>query len=277
MGRIEDRFTALKNEERKAFVAYLTAGDPDLETTAELIPALEDVGVDILEIGVPFSDPTADGPAIQAASQRALKRGATLEKILAMIAALRRTSGIPIVLFGYYNPILSYGPEKFALDAAASGVDGLLVVDLPPEEANELRQYTDTAGLAFITLIAPTTDTERARKILRKAAGFVYFISVTGVTGTAAPRTEDVQRDVERIKTMTALPVAVGFGISTPQQAAAIAPLADGVVVGSALVRLIGEKGGSGDLIPAVSSFTAKIRQAIDTACPGREKQCSVS
>jgi len=277
MGRIEERFKALKNEGRKAFVAYLTAGDPDLVTTAELVPALDTAGVDIVEIGVPFSDPTADGPAIQAASQRALKRGATLEKILAMIAALRRMSGIPIVLFGYYNPILSYGPEKFAADAKASGVDGLLVVDLPPEEADELRRYTDPAGLAFITLIAPTTDPERARKILLRAAGFVYFISVTGVTGTAAPRTEDVQRDVERIKTMTALPVAVGFGISTPEQAAAIAPLADGVVVGSALVRLIGEKGGSGHLIPAVSSFTAKIRQAIDTACPGREKQCSVS
>ena len=267
MGRIEERFRVLKKEGRKAFVAYLTAGDPDLETTAELIPALEAAGVDIVEIGVPFSDPTADGPAIQAASQRALKRGATLGKILAMIAALRRTSGIPIVLFGYYNPILSYGPEKFATDAKASGVDGLLVVDLPPEEAAELRQYTDPAGLAFITLIAPTTDPERARKILRGAAGFVYFISVTGVTGTAAPRTKDVERDVERIKTLTALPIAVGFGISTPEQAAGIAPLADGVVVGSALVRLIGEKGGSGDLIPAVSSFAAKIRQAVDNAC----------
>lgn len=272
MGRIEERFRALKNEGRTAFVVYLTAGDPDMEATAELIPALDAAGVDIVEIGVPFSDPTADGPAIQAASQRALKRGTTLEKILVMIADLRRTSGIPIVLFGYYNPILSYGPEKFAADAKASGVDGLLVVDLPPEEADELRRYTDPAGLAFITLIAPTTDPERARKILRRAAGFVYFISVTGVTGTAAPRTEDVQRDVERIKTITALPVAVGFGISTPEQAAAIAPLADGVVVGSALVRLIGEKGGSGDLIPAVTSFAAKIRQAIDTACPGREK-----
>ena len=272
MGRIEERFKSLKKEGRKAFVAYLTAGDPDLETTAELIPALEAAGVDMVEIGVPFSDPTADGPAIQAASQRALMRGATLEKILAMIAALRRASGIPIVLFGYYNPILSYGTEKFAADAKTSGVDGILVVDLPPEEANELRRYTDPSGLDFITLIAPTTDPERARKILRRASGFVYFISVTGVTGMAAPRAEDVQRDVDRMKTMTALPIAVGFGISTPEQAAAIAPLADGVVVGSALVRLIGEKGRSADLIPAVSSFAAKIRQAIDAACPGREK-----
>jgi tryptophan synthase alpha chain len=272
MGRIEERFKALKKEGRKAFIAYLTAGDPDLEGTANVIPALETAGVDIVEIGIPFSDPTADGPVIQAASQRALKKGTTLAKILTMIATLRRTSDIPIVMFGYYNPILTYGPKKFAEDAKLSGVDGILVVDLPPEEAKELRQYTDAAGLAFITLIAPTTDSKRARKILRGAAGFVYFISVTGVTGTAAPRTEDVRCDVERIKAMTALPIAVGFGISKPLQAAAIAPLADGIVVGSALVRLIGEKGGSGDLIPAVSSFAAMIRRAIDTVCPGRGK-----
>jgi tryptophan synthase alpha chain len=268
MGRIEERFTALKNEGRKAFVAYLTAGDPDLETTAKLIPALEAAGVDIVEIGVPFSDPTADGPIIQAASQRALKKGASLENILAMVVRLRRFSGIPIVLFGYYNPILSYGPERFAADAAASGVDGILVVDLPPEEADELRQYSDQAGLDFITLIAPTTDPKRARKILRRATGFVYCISVTGVTGTAVPRPDDVRRDVKRLKGMTALPVAVGFGISTPVQAATIAPLADGVVVGSALVRLIGEKAGSPGLVPEAASFAAEIRRAIDDSCP---------
>ena len=273
MGRIEERFTALKKEGRKAFVAYLTAGDPNLKTTAELIPALEAAGVDIIEVGVPFSDPTADGPVIQAASQRALKRVATLKKILAVIADLRRTRGITIVLFGYYNQILSYGPERFAAEAAVSGVDGLLVVDLPPEEADELRQYSDSVGLDFITLIAPTTDPKRARKILRRATGFVYYISVTGVTGTAIPRPDDVRRDVKRLKGMTALPVAVGFGISTPGQAAAIATLADGVVVGSALVRLIGEKGESGDLVPAAASFAAKIRQAIDVACPDRGKK----
>ncbi|MBE0556041.1 MAG: tryptophan synthase subunit alpha [Proteobacteria bacterium] len=270
MGRIEARFAAWKKEGRKAFVTYLTAGDPDLETTARLIPALETAGVVIVEIGVPFSDPTADGPVIQAASQRALKKGATLAKILAMIASLRRASTIPIVLFGYYNPILSYGPEKFAADAAASGVDGILVVDLPPEEAGELRQSTDKAGLAFITLVAPTTDAKRATKIVRGATGFVYYISVTGVTGTAVPRPDDVRRDVERIKAMTPLPVAVGFGISTPEQAATIAPLADGVVIGSALVRLIGEKGAGAGLIPAVSAYARSIREAIDAAGPGQ-------
>lgn len=270
MGRIEERFKALKKGGRKAFVVYVTAGDPDLEATANLIPELEAAGVDIIEIGVPFSDPTADGPIIQAASRRALMQGTTLEKILAMIASLRRICGIPIILFGYYNPILSYGAEKFAADAAASGVDGILVVDLPPEESDELRRYTDPAGLAFITLIAPTTDPKRARKILRGAAGFVYFISVTGVTGTAAPRTEEICRDLVRIKRMTTLPITVGFGISTPEQAAAIAPLADGVVVGSAVVRLIAEKGGRGDITQAVCSFAERIRQAIDGIGPGR-------
>jgi tryptophan synthase alpha chain len=265
MGRIEARFAALKKEGKKAFVAYLTAGDPDMKTTADLILALEATGVDIIEIGVPFSDPTADGPAIQAASQRALKRGTTLQKILAMIASVRRKSGIPIVLFGYFNPILSYGTEKFAADAKSAGVDGLLVVDLPPEEAGELRLYTDPAGLAFITLIAPTTDPGRIGKILRGAAGFVYFISVTGVTGAAAPRTQDIRRDVGRIKQMTTLPIAVGFGISTPEQAAAIVPLADGIVVGSALVRLIAEKRRSDAVVRAVAALAAKIRRAIDT------------
>jgi len=269
MGRIEERFAALKREGRKTLVAYITAGDPDMGTTAALIPALEAAGVDVLEIGVPFSDPTADGPAIQAASRRALKGRATLAGILGMIASLRAVTRIPIVLFGYYNPILSYGPERFAAEAAAAGVDGILVVDLPPEEAGELRQYTDPRGLAFISLIAPTTDPRRARKILKRAAGFVYYISVTGVTGTAVPRPEDVRRDVERLRMMTSLPIAVGFGISTPSQAAAIAPLADGVVVGSALVRLIGEQGKSGVLIPAVSAFAGELRRAIDSARPG--------
>jgi tryptophan synthase alpha chain len=273
MGRIEERFGALKRQKRKAFVAYLTAGDPDLETTAGMVSALEASGVDILEIGVPFSDPTADGPAIQAASQRSLGQGATLEKILAMIAILRRKSEIPIVLFGYYNPILSYGPERFAADAKTSGVDGILVVDLPPEEAGELRRYTDPAGLAFITLIAPTTDPGRVGKILRGAAGFVYFISVTGVTGTAAPRIKDIRRALVEIRRTTTLPIVAGFGISTPEQAAAISPLADGIVIGSALVRLIAEKKGNDDITRAASSFAAKIRRAIDSPAPSGRRR----
>ena len=277
MTAIDAAFRRLRDAGEKGLVAYLTAGDPDPVSSLAYFRAAADAGADILEVGVPFSDPTADGPVIQAASQRALKGGATLAKILAMIAAFRRTSAIPIVLFGYYNPILSYGPDKFAADAAASGIDGILVVDLPPEEAGELRRHTDKAGLAFITLVAPTTDSPRVKKILRGATGFVYYISVTGVTGTAAALPDDVRRDVERIKAMTPLPVAVGFGIATPAQAAAIAPLADGVVIGSALVRLISEKGKSGDIIPAASAYAGGIRQAIDAARPGQKSGGSIS
>ncbi len=264
MGRIEEAFARRKAEGRKVFVAYLTAGDPDLQTTEALALALEAAGVDILEIGVPFSDPTADGPVIQAASQRALKRGTTLAGILERIASLRRRSDISVVLFGYFNPILSYGVERFARHAAAAGVDGLLVVDLPFEEAGELRRYSDPAGLAFISLVAPTTDAARARTILHRARGFVYAISVTGVTGTSTPRPDDVRHDLERIRVETDLPVVAGFGIATAGQASAIAPFADGIVIGSALVRLIAEKAGRNDLVETVASYAREIRMAID-------------
>lgn len=264
MGRIEEKFDTLKKEGKKAFIAYITAGDPDLRTTGMLVSALEKAGVDIIEIGVPFSDPVADGPVIQAASERALKKGVTMGDILAMIAAIREKSQIPIVLFGYYNPVLHYGNEAFAVAAAASGVDGILVVDLPPEEAGELRRYTDPVGLSFITLIAPTTGRERIGKMVKRATGFLYYISVTGVTGTTTPVVDDIRCDMERLRAITALPAAVGFGISTPEQAANVAELADGVVVGSALVSLIGAKGKDDDLIPAVAAFAGKIRQALD-------------
>jgi tryptophan synthase alpha chain len=263
MGRIEDKFTDLKRKNTKAFIAYLTAGDPDLETTAALVPVLEAAGVDILEIGVPFSDPTADGPVIQAAAQRALKSGVTLEAILDRISLLRRKTQIPMVLFGYYNPILSYGNEKFAKKAKEAGVDGILVVDLPPEEAAELRRYTDPAGIDFISLIAPTTDAKRVKSIIRNASGFLYYISITGVTGTAMPKPADIQKDIRAIKAMTDLPIVAGFGIYTPEQAATIAPLADGIVIGSAIVRLIEKHGGKDSLIPIVSSYVAKIKNAI--------------
>ncbi len=264
MVRIERAFAQRKAEGRKVFVAYLTAGDPDLETTEKLALALEAAGVDILEIGVPFSDPTADGPVIQAASQRALKRGTTLAGILERIASLRRRSDIPVVLFGYFNPILSYGVERFARDAAAAGVDGLLVVDLPFEESGELRRYSDPASLAFISLVAPTTDAARARNILRRASGFVYAISMTGVTGTSTPIQADIRRDLQRFRAETDLPIVAGFGIATAGQAAGIAPLADGIVIGSALVRLIAEKAGRNDLVETAASYALEIRMAID-------------
>lgn len=263
MGRIGEKFQDLKNRGEKAFIAYLTAGDPDLDKTEALIEALADAGVDILEVGVPFSDPTADGPAIQAAAQRALKAGATLENILEMIARIRRKISIPILLFGYYNPVFSYGNERFAREAKEAGVDGVLIVDLPPEEAAELRRYTDRAGIDFISLIAPTTDAARMLSIIRDASGFLYYISVTGVTGTALPVLEDIRRDVGKIREQTSLPIAVGFGISTPAQAGAIAPLADGIVIGSAVVRLIEKHGQQADLVPVVSAYAKGIKQAI--------------
>ncbi|MDQ5985220.1 MAG: Tryptophan synthase alpha chain [Syntrophus sp. SKADARSKE-3] len=265
MGRIEQKFAELKKKNEKAFIAYITAGDPDLDHTEAIIKTLETSGVDILEVGVPFSDPTADGPAIQAAAQRALKSGVTLNAILDRIAVLRQYTQIPIVLFGYYNPIFSYGNEHFAQRAKEAGVDGILVVDLPPEEGAELRQYTDSAGLDFIALIAPTTGAKRIKSIARDATGFIYYISVTGVTGSATPEPSDIAKDIALIRQETTLPIAVGFGISTPEQAAAIAPLADGIVIGSAVVRLIEEHGQKADLIPIVSAYATEIKKAIGT------------
>jgi tryptophan synthase alpha chain len=264
MGRIAARFGQLKKEDRKALVAYITAGDPDLKTTLQILAGLEAAGVDVLEIGVPFSDPTADGPVIQAASRRALQSGTTLTGILEMIAALRKVSEIPVVLFGYYNPIYVYGPKRFASDARRSGVDGILVVDLPPEEAAELRQYTDRAGIDFIPLIAPTSPEARIRRIVKKSRGFIYYISITGVTGTAAPVGEEIIRNAAKIQEITDLPLVVGFGITTAGQARAIAACTDGIVIGSAFVRLIGEHGNGPQLVEILSSFTRQVRGALD-------------
>ncbi len=263
MSRIEEKFNILKKDGSKALVAYLTAGDPSLEMTREIILGLDRAGTDILEIGVPFSDPTADGPIIQAASHRAVKGGTTLSGILDMIESVRKVSEIPIVLFGYYNPILSYGNERFARRARKVGVDGILVVDLPPEESAELRVFTDREGLDFISLIAPTTTDERIGKIAGGGRGFLYYVSITGVTGTTKPKASDIKKDVERIRKATTLPVAVGFGISTPEQAAEIAPHAEGIVIGSAFVRLIEHNGSSNNLVNIVADYAKKIRQAI--------------
>ncbi len=262
-GRIEKKFGDLKKKGEKALVLYLTAGDPDLETTRRLVIGLAEAGADILEIGVPFSDPTADGPTIQAASQRALQGGVTLAGILDMIESIRKVSEIPIILFGYYNPIFSYGAESFAIRAKKAGVDGILVVDLPPEESHELRQFTDRAGLNFISLIAPTTADERIRKITKNATGFIYYISITGVTGTAKPVLESIKEDVNRIRRISALPLVVGFGISTPRQAGEIAACADGIVVGSAFVQLLEKNSGNKDLIDIASSFARDIKSAL--------------
>lgn len=263
MGRIERKFRDLKERKEKALVAYLTAGDPNLDKTKEIILGLDAAGVDILEIGVPFSDPTADGPIIQAASRRALENGSTLSNILDMTKSVRKFSDIPIVLFGYYNPILIYGNERFAKRATASGVDGILVVDLPPEESSELRKYTDRSEIDFISLIAPTSADDRIRKISQNARGFLYYISITGITGTAKPQVSDIKREMKRIRSITTLPVVVGFGISTRKQAGEIAPYADGIVIGSAFVRLIDENSDKNNMVNIISDYAKSIKEAI--------------
>ena len=265
MGRIEDKFNTLKERGEKALVVYLTAGCPNLKATREFIFALEKAGVDILELGVPFSDPTADGPIIQAASQKALKAGTTLEAILGLVSEVRKTSEIPIVLFGYYNPIFVYGNEKFAEKASAVGIDGILIVDLPFEEAQELRCYTDPKGIAYISLIAPTTGQDRIRKIAASGTGFLYFISITGITGTHTPVIENIKEGLDQIRKASSLPTVIGFGISTPSQAAEIAPLGDGIVVGSALMKKIEEGQERGTLIASASSFVRDLKQAMNS------------
>ena len=263
MKRIEEKFKALRAKNEKALIVYLTAGDPSLRVTKNLIFVLEKAGADILEIGVPFSDPTADGPVIQAASQRSLKAGTTLEGVLKMVAEVRKISEIPIVLFGYFNPIFSYGVKKFALAAQAAGVDGVLVVDLPHEEAKELRNYTDAVGIDFISLIAPTTDKDRLKKIATNATGFLYYISITGITGTAAPKIDNIKTEVEKIRKIANLPIAVGFGISLPEQAKAIGRFADGVVIGSAVVRMIDDNKNNRNLIKTVVSYVCEVKNAL--------------
>ncbi|KQC06184.1 MAG: tryptophan synthase subunit alpha [Smithella sp. SDB] len=263
MKRIEEKFATLRTRNEKALIVYLTAGDPSLDITKKLIFALEKAGVDILEIGVPFSDPTADGPVIQAASQRSLRSGTTLESVLKMITEVRKVSEIPIVLFGYFNPIFAYGVKNFAQSAHSAGVDGVLVVDLPYEEAKELRKYTDSVGIDFISLIAPTTDKERLKKIAAKASGFLYYISITGITGTAAPKIENIKKEVQNVRKITTLPIAVGFGISQPEQAKGIGRFADGIVIGSAIVRLIDENKNNRDLEKIVSRYVSEIKKAL--------------
>jgi tryptophan synthase alpha chain len=238
--RIEKRFEALQKEGRAALGAFITAGDPDYDTGLEILLGLADAGADMIEFGVPFSDPMADGPAIQASSLRALKAGMTLKKTLDMVRAFRKKDDTtPIVLMGYYNPIYIYGVDAFLKDAVAAGVDGLIVVDLPPEEEGELCLPAIEAGLNFIYLAAPTTDDARVPRVVEHASGFIYFVSITGITGTKSVVAKDVAGHVARIKRHTKLPVAVGFGIRTPEQAAEIARIADGAVVGSALVDVV--------------------------------------
>ncbi len=267
--RIDRRFAALKKEGRPALVTFVTAGDPDLETSFEIMKGLPAAGADVIELGMPFSDPMADGPAIQAGSLRALHGGQNMHKTLDLVARFRKhDSETPIVLMGYYNPIYVYPRERFLDDAAAAGADGLIVVDLPPEADDELCLPAMKKNLNFIRLATPTTDARRLPAVLSNTSGFVYYVSITGVTGTAAPVANDVQQQVARIKAATKLPVCVGFGVKTGEQARAISKGADGVVVGSALVTAIEKslspKGqATGKTVPAVLDLVKSIAGAL--------------
>jgi len=267
--RIAARFAALKEEGRPGLVTFITAGDPDGETSLGLLKTLPAAGADIIELGVPFTDPMADGPAIQAAGLRALKGGQTLAKTLAMVAEFRADdAATPVVLMGYYNPIYIYGVDRFLVDARAAGVDGLIIVDLPPEEDDELCLPALKAGLDFIRLATPTTDDKRLPTVLKHTAGFVYYVSITGITGAATPDADVVGRAVTRIKSHTDLPVAVGFGVKTPEQAKAIAAGADGVVVGSALVETVkrtldAEGKATANTVPAVEALVTALAEAV--------------
>jgi tryptophan synthase alpha chain len=238
VSRIEHRFDALRDEGRAGLVTYLTAGDPDPDTSLRLFAGLPGAGADLIEIGMPFSDPMADGPIIQEAGQRALKQGMTLRRTLALVGELRRADrATPIVLMGYYNPIYRYGAEAFARDAVAAGVDGVIVVDLPPEEDTELSEPARVAGLDLVRLASPTSSEARLPQIIERASGFIYYVAIAGVTGTRSAAAADVAAAVARLRRFTQLPVAVGFGIRTPAQAAEVARVADAAVVGSALVQ----------------------------------------
>lgn len=242
MSRIAKRFADLKAAGRKGFVAYISAGDPDLETSFEILKGLPGAGVDVIELGVPFTDPAADGPSVQAAGQRALKAGSSMRKVLDMVRRFReQDSETPIVLMGYFNPISAYGVDRFLTDAKAAGVDGLIVVDLPPEEDDELCIPAVKAGIHFIRLATPTTDAARLPAVLQNTSGFLYYVSVAGTTGAAAADPVAVGKSVAMIKQHTKIPVAVGFGIRDGQRAAAIAGVADAAVVGTALVERVTE------------------------------------
>jgi tryptophan synthase alpha chain len=270
--RIDNRFADLKRQGRAALVTFLTAGDPDMDTSFAILKALPDAGADVIEIGMPFTDPMADGPAIQASSQRALKSGQDMKKTLAMIRNFRANDhATPIVLMGYYNPIYIYGVDKFLVDAKTAGVDGLIVVDLPPEEDDELCLPALKAGLNFIRLATPTTDDKRLPAVLANTSGFVYYVSITGITGMAAADPWAVTAAVSRIKRHTKLPVAVGFGVRSAEQARAIAQAADGVVVGSALIDALkatldangkAQAASVGAVTKLVASLAAGVRSA---------------
>jgi tryptophan synthase alpha chain len=264
--RLADTFARLKQEGRAAFIPFVSGGDPDMETSLAILEALPRCGADIIELGMPFSDPMADGPAVQASSTRALKAGATLPKVIELVRKFRKKDGrTPIVLMGYFNPIHAYGTARFARDVAAAGVDGLIAVDLPIEEDEVLRVPAAAQGVDLVRFVTPTTDAARLARILEAASGYLYYVSVAGVTGTKSFDGEQVAAALAKVRAATQLPVAVGFGIKTPEQAATIARLADGVVVGSALVNKVAQAAGQPPetVVKAVTELAASLAQAV--------------
>src|SRR6185436_13110426 len=260
MTRIEKKFRDLKAAKRKAFIPYITAGDPNLKTTAELILALDKAGADVIEVGVPFSDPIADGPVIQRATERALVSGASLADILRMGSEIRKKSQIPLLLFSYYNPLLRYGLDNLARDAAAAGFDGILASDLTVEESAVFVETMKKAGLNTVFLVAPTSSPDRIRKIAAMSTGFLYAVSRTGVTGERQELASDLRDFLKTLRTYTSVPIAVGFGVSQPEHVQAVWKEADGAVVGSALVRAIEENSGFPDVADRIARFTLWLR-----------------
>jgi tryptophan synthase alpha chain len=264
MSRIRKTFEHLHASGKKALIPFITAGYPDISTTEKCIFRLEQSGADLIELGVPFSDPMADGPVIQAASEYALSRGTTLKMILRLVKRVRRKTELPILLMGYYNPFFSFGLKKFADEAKNAGVDGVLVVDLPPEEAGPMKAETDRTGLDLIFLLAPTSDDSRIKLIAKNATGFIYYVSLTGVTGIRSQLDKDIRKQVIQIKKKSNLPVGIGFGISTPGQAKKVGHWADGVVVGSAIIKIIENSTTPEAIIKNVGQFVLSLKKAIN-------------
>jgi len=263
VNRIDSTFGRLRADGGKALIAYVMAGDPTLHDTEDLVVALEKAGADIIELGVPFSDPIADGPVIQKAAERALRSGTSLRRILDAVANIRRRSEVPIVLMGYYNTIVALGIPRFCRDAAAAGVDGVIVPDMPPEESGPLEAAACEAGLRLVFLIAPTSTPDRRAMVATRCTGFVYYVSITGITGAKLTDVEDVRRNVQKIRRVTKVPIAVGFGVATPEDAARIAELADGVIVGSAIVRTVEEHQHDPRMPEKVGQFVKSLKTAI--------------
>jgi len=264
MNLIEKKFKELKAQGRKAFIAFITAGDPDLKTTEELVLSFEKAGVDIIELGIPFSDPLADGPTIQASYLRSLNKGTNVKKILETVKRIRRQTSIPIALMSSYNPIFHYGEEKFIKACTEVGVDGLIIPDLPPEEAKSLRQLAHAKNISTIFFVAPTTQDHRIQSNAKAATGFVYYVSLTGITGTQKAIANAVVKQIKHIKRFTQKPVCAGFGISTPEQVKEIGAAADGVIVGSAIVKFIEAHRGAADLIKKTSNYVASLSKSLN-------------